>query len=81
MKLKTNSGTILDSLHVKEIEKLRCILPSHDSIKLLDNILNPINDYIEINNEINKNLNEIKKLIIPLFISGIIRIFHKKLEE
>lgn len=74
--LKTNTGTILKSLHVKEIEKLRLVFPQ-SNVELIDKfgkVIKPTIDQIQIKIQQNSILTNLRDSLLPRLMSGKIRV-------
>ncbi|MED2973216.1 restriction endonuclease subunit S [Fictibacillus sp. B-59209] len=71
---QTDSGTILESLNVKGIKKLRVITPPEEIIKNTDPIFKSIRDQIEQLHFSNNTLINIRDSILPKILSGEIEI-------
>jgi type I restriction enzyme S subunit len=74
IKMKTHMGTVLQSIHVKEIKKLRILMPTKDLIKKYEEIIDPLHKKINLNVFENYILSEIRDALIPKLLSGEIRI-------
>ena len=70
--MKTLAGTVMHSLHVKEIEKLRIIIPSINIIYKFDYRLKPIHERLNVQS--NDRICDIRDMLLPNLISGKIRI-------
>ena len=72
--IKTHLGTVLKSLHVKEIEKLRTILPPYEIIKKFEELARPFQKLVNMNIKGNLNLIQIRDSLLPRLMSGRIRV-------
>lgn len=72
--IKTHVGTVLQSIHVKEIEKLRILVPTKDLIRKYEKIIDPFHK--EINQNILKNqiLSSIRDTLLAKLMSGEIQV-------
>jgi len=70
----TDQGTILNSLNVKGIKKIRIIVPPKDVLKEFDRLVRPLREKVEKNNSENLNLTQIRDSILPKLISGKIKV-------
>lgn len=68
--LKTDSGTILDSLNVRSIPKLRFVCPSHEIISTYEAICRPLRARIELNISAAQTLVQLRDTLLPRLISG-----------
>jgi len=68
--IKTHLGTVLKSLHVKEIEKLRTILPPYEIIKKFEELARPFQKLVNMNIKSNLNLIQIRDSLLPRLMSG-----------
>jgi type I restriction enzyme S subunit len=64
------SGTIMESLHVKAVEKLRIITPTPSIIRGFERVVSPIRNLIEVLLKQNSNLIQTRDLLLPELISG-----------
>ncbi|WP_123043468.1 restriction endonuclease subunit S [Cohnella candidum] len=71
---KVDSGTILDSLNVKGIMKLRMVIPPDDVLNKFESLTRPLRASVEVNIEENKNLIVTRNALLPKLISGEIRV-------
>jgi type I restriction enzyme, S subunit len=69
-----NDGTILQSLHVKAINKLRTVLPLYNVIQAYSNLIRPIHQNLERNDEESRNLASLRETLLPKLISGELRV-------
>lgn len=67
---KMDTGTILDSLNVKGIMKLRIILPPFTVIEAFENIVRPIRKKIEDNIKLNFLLSNLRDTLLHKLMSG-----------
>ena len=70
----TTDGTILKSIHVKHIKKLRAIVPPMSLLSKLEKIVEPISLKMAINDKESQTLSELRDTLLPKLISGEIRI-------
>lgn len=72
--IRTHSGTILSSLHVKEVEKLPLVLPSTQLVKYFSEVVN--NTHFQILNNIKQNdfLSQIRDSLLSRLMSGKLRV-------
>lgn len=70
----TNDGTILQSLHVKAVNKLRVILPQYALVQAYNNFIKPIHTQLEINDEESRTLASLRDTLLPKLISGELRV-------
>jgi type I restriction enzyme, S subunit len=71
---KTDSGTILDSLNVRNIPRLRTILPPASSLKAFERICRPLRARMEQNQEETMILAALRDALLPKLLSGEIRV-------
>lgn len=71
---RTHSGTILQSLHVKEIEKLRFVIPPIELVRKYEELANPLHAYAERNESESRTLAAIRDTLLPKLLSGKIRV-------
>ena len=67
---KTDSGTILDSLNVRSIPKLRIILPERSTIEAFERIARPIRYNMELNMRENLSLVSSRDTLLPKLMTG-----------
>jgi len=67
---KTDSGTILDSLNVRSIPKLRIVLPDRPTIEAFERIARPIRYNMELNMRENLSLVSSRDVLLPKLMSG-----------
>lgn len=72
--LKTDSGTILDSLNVKNIPRLRFVCPDKKSLEDFEIIVRPIRRKMEKNIRENKLILSLRDTLLPKLMSGEIRV-------
>ncbi|MHA1613661.1 MAG: restriction endonuclease subunit S [Candidatus Thorarchaeota archaeon] len=70
----TNDGTILKSLHVKAIEKLRVVYPEWPVVSAYENLICDIHDKQELCNDESETLSSLRDTLLPKLISGELRI-------
>lgn len=68
------SGTILRSIHVKYIKKIKIIIPDKCLIKNYEKIARPFREKIENNIYENLVLSELRDILLPRLMSGDIRV-------
>jgi type I restriction enzyme S subunit len=78
---KTLSGTVLESLHVKEIENLRVVVPPKDVRERFEETVGHLHTRINHNIKENENLKQIRDTLLPKLMSGEIRVNDIDLEE
>ncbi len=69
-----DTGTILDSLNVKGIIKMRVLLPPRHILDQYENFARPLRKHIEININQTRTLSEIRDGLLPKLMSGKIRV-------
>ncbi len=69
-----DSGTILDSLNVKGIIKIKIVMPLQTILDQYENLARPLRKRIEINNNQTFTLSQIRDRLIPQLMSGKIRV-------
>ena len=69
-----DSGTILDSLNVKGIIKIKILMPLQTILNNYDNLARPLRKRIEINNNQTFTLSQIRDRLLPKLMSGKIRV-------
>ena len=74
IKKGTNAGTILSSLHVKEINQLSCYLPRKHNLDGYKNVTLPIQKEINENLWHIQTLTELRDTLLPRLMSGQIRV-------
>lgn len=74
IKLLTDQGTILNSLNVKGIKKIKILIPNKDTLTSFDNFARQLREMVEKNNSENIFLSKIRDSLLPKLISGKIRI-------
>ncbi len=74
MYLNIDTGTILEALNVKNIPKLRAILPPSATLIEFEKIVRPIRAKMEALLEENQNLSKIRDTLLPRLMCGEIRI-------
>ena len=72
--LKTDAGTILDSLNVRNIPLLRFILPSRDILEIFEEIIKPIWEKMEQNIHQSQTLTQIRNSLLPKLMNGEIEV-------
>jgi len=78
---KTLSGTVLESLHVKEIENLRVVVPHKDVRERFEETVGHLHTRINHNIKENGNLKQIRDTLLPKLMSGEIRVNDIELDE
>ncbi|MHA1221674.1 MAG: restriction endonuclease subunit S [Candidatus Heimdallarchaeaceae archaeon] len=83
IRIRTSSGTILQSLHVKDIKKLRTILPPRKIMERFTDLIEPLHEMIIINEEESLLLSSLRDFLLPQLLGGKLRINNpeKFLEE
>jgi type I restriction enzyme S subunit len=74
IEMKTDSGTILNALNVRNIPKLRFVKAEPQVLKKFEQIARPIRNQMERNKAEMCNLAEMRDAILPGLISGEIQI-------
>lgn len=74
IEMKTDSGTILNSLNVKNIPKLRFICPDINSLDAFEKISRPIRKQMENIVRENRLLSSLRDTLLPKLMSGEIRV-------
>lgn len=72
--LNTDSGTILDSLNVRSIPKLRLVLPAANVARGFEAIARPLRAKMELNLVESRSLGVLRDAFLPKLISGQIRV-------
>jgi type I restriction enzyme S subunit len=72
--VKTDSGTILDSLNVRNIPRLRLIEPTLKVSSLFETTRRPLRERMERNHAESETLADVRDPLLPKLISGEIRI-------
>ena len=67
---RANDGTILKSLHVKAVNKLRVLLPPYVLIEAYSDLIRHIHIRIETNDEESRTLVSLRDTLLPKLISG-----------
>ena len=70
----TSDGTVLRSIHVKHISKLRLVVPPIDRLRGAEQLLNPISERLLVNHQGSQTLAELRDALLPKLISGEIRV-------
>ena len=70
IRLKTDSGTILDALNVKSIPKLRFVRPTREIGARFESLARPIRRQMEQNLSVSRNLANIRDTLLPKLLSG-----------
>ena len=68
--LKTDTGTILDALNVKNIPNLQAPFPTKNILEKFENITRPIRNKMEMNLAENGNLTNLRDTLLPKLMSG-----------
>lgn len=71
---KTSQGTILNSLHVKNISIFEILLPPITLVEKYEQIIKPLHYLIEENYEESRNLAEIRDTLLPRLMRGELRV-------
>jgi type I restriction enzyme S subunit len=74
IELKIDSGTILDSLNVRNIPRLRLVLPTTNVIERFELLCRPFRHRMEANQVESRNLAALRDALLPKLISGEIRV-------
>ena len=74
IQLQTSSGTILQSLHVRSISRLRLSLPPLPPVEKYEEITEGIHGRMELNDAESGNLTEVCDTLLPRLISGELRV-------
>jgi len=74
IELKIDSGTILDSLNVRNIPRLRLVLPPTNLLERFELLCRPLRRRMEANHEESHTLAAIRDALLPKLISGEIRV-------
>lgn len=77
--LKTDAGTILESLNVRSIPQLRFVLPPREMLDVFEQRCRPLRARMEANLEESRTLSTLRDTVLPKLISGVIRI--KEIEK
>jgi type I restriction enzyme, S subunit len=72
--LKTDSGTILESLNVRSIPRLRFVLPPTERLQAFEHLCRPLRAKMEENLKESRALTKLRDILLPKLISGEIRI-------
>jgi type I restriction enzyme S subunit len=72
----TDQGTVLDSLNVKGIRKIRILVPAPETMDKFEETARPLREKVERNKMENDSLMLTRDLLLPRLMSGKIRI-HK----
>ena len=70
----TNDGTILRSLHVKAISRLREVLPPYDLVSCYEASVDPVHAKLEQNDVESEALAAMRDAFLPKLISGVLRV-------
>ena len=81
MTRNTNDGTILRSLHVKAISRLREVLPPHDLVSGYEALVDPIHAKLAQNDAESKTLTTLRDALLPKLISGEVRAAKQAIRE
>ncbi len=71
---RTDIGTILNALNVKNIPLLRCVLADHNLLKEFEDTARPLRAAMEANLERANNLATLRDTLLPRLISGQLRL-------
>jgi type I restriction enzyme, S subunit len=71
---KTDSGTILDSLNVRNIPLLRLVIPPEPLIREFETLCRPVRERMERNLEECATLFAIREILLPKLLAGEIRV-------
>src|ERR1035438_9138201 len=72
--LKTDSGTILDSLNVRNIPRLRFVRPSNQVLRRFEDSCRPLRAKMELCCESTRTFTELRDTLLPRLISGQLRV-------
>jgi type I restriction enzyme S subunit len=76
---KTDSGTILDALNVRNIPKLKFIVPPDSVLRKYELLCRPLREKVELNLENIYTLNQLRDSLLPRLMQGKLTI--KKIEQ
>lgn len=71
---RTDIGTILNALNVRNIPLLRCVLARHDILEAFESRVRPLRAVMEANLERSNTLAAIRDTLLPRLISGQLRL-------
>jgi len=71
---QTDQGTVLDSLNVKGIKKIRILIPRREVMDRFEEIARPVREKVERNKSENDSLMAIRDSLLPRLMSGQIRV-------
>ncbi|HEX6904864.1 MAG TPA: restriction endonuclease subunit S [Thermoanaerobaculia bacterium] len=71
---KTDSGTILESLNVRNIPKLRLVIPTEPVAREFERVCRPLRARMENNLEESRTLSALRDTLLPKLLSGEIRV-------
>ena len=71
---RTDIGTILDALNVRNIPLLRCVLAGHDILTAFEDATRPVRAAMEANLERSNTLATLRDTLLPRLISGQLRL-------
>jgi type I restriction enzyme S subunit len=74
IRLKTDSGTILDALNVKSIPKLRLVRPSREIAARFETLTRPLRRRMEQNITESRTLATLRDTLLPRLLSGELRV-------
>ena len=74
IELRKDSGTILDALNVRNIPKLRVVLPGDAVLKQFERLCRPFRSRMEQNQQESSTLAALRDTLLPKLISGELRI-------
>jgi type I restriction enzyme S subunit len=72
--LKTDNGTVMSALNVKNIPKLSIILPSKKVLQTFEHKVRPLREKMESNHQQSMTLKSIRDSLLPKLMSGKIRV-------
>jgi len=72
--LRTDSGTILDALNVRNIPKLRVVLPHDSVLRTFELLCRPFRARMEHNQRESASLSSLRDALVPKLTSGELRI-------
>jgi type I restriction enzyme S subunit len=71
---KTDSGTILDALNVKNIPLLQFVLPPHSLLQKFEEQIRPIRAKMEANLKESRTLGRLRDSLLPKLMRGEVRV-------
>jgi type I restriction enzyme S subunit len=70
----TSDGTILKSIHVKHINRLRVVLPPHSVAARIEADVDPLSRRLAANDQESRTLTALRDTLLPKLISGEVRV-------